>query len=127
MQGTHQDMHREHQQWASDVALWQEEVALWRKQGEKALADLAHWETMLRQHAKDLADHAAAIKNHVGRIEQHEHALAEFEEAGQNHDLLLLAKNHRAEAALHAQQRDAHRQTKEHHHAAMAALAHLLK
>ncbi len=127
MQGTHQDMHREHQQWVSEAALWQEEVELWHKQGDKALADLTRLETVLRQHARVLAEHAAAVKNQVERVRQHEHALADFEEGGRGDELLLLAKKHRAEAATHAQQRDAHRQIKQHHHAAMSAWNQVVK
>lgn len=127
MQGTHQDMHREHQQWASEAILWQEEIELWRKEGEKALAELAGLDNTLRGHAKDLAEHAAAVNNHMGRVQKHEHALAEFEGGGHGDGLLLWAKKHRAEADLHSQQRAAHSQIKQQHHAAMSAWAHAVK
>ena len=84
-------------------------------------------ETGLQKHGEILVEHEAAVRFHVDRIGKHEHALADFEEAGADDELLLRAKKHRVEAEQHLRQRDLHEKTKHAHHALMAEWTRILK
>jgi hypothetical protein len=128
-EGTHVDMHKDHRQWASEMAMWREDVNLWEEECRKALAQLSPLEIALRQYAEALDDHRETTQAHEGRLKEHEHALAEFERGKKVDELTLLrlAKTHREEAERHGRQRGIHERLKRHHYTMMAHWALLFK
>ena len=120
-QGTHLELHREHQAWASEAALWRDEVALWRAEAEAALAEAESRVEALRDDLQMLAAHEETLRAHLSRSRDHEHALAEFESAGRTDALLVCGKRHRGEGAQHVACGQAHVEIKNLHHAVMRA------
>ena len=121
--GTHLEMHRQHQQWLQDALLWVDEVVLWMNENQNAAAGRSPLARELNRYAETIAVHQAETSAHTRAIQAHEHALAQFEQRGQEDDILAFAKKHRAEAARHEQQRQTHATIKQRHHALMGGLA----
>jgi hypothetical protein len=124
--GTHLEMHRQHQKWLQDATLWVEEIELWMNESKKAIR-LSPLTYELSRNAEAIAVHHAETCAHTRAIRTHEHALAQFEERGDDRELLVFAKKHRAEAAHHEQQRQTHVNIKQRHHALMAQCMRLQK
>ena len=118
-QGTHADIHREHQAWSSEAALWRDEVALWRAEAQTALAEIERLAEAVRDDLQALTAHEASLCMHLGRADLHEHALAEFAAMGRADDLLVLGKQHRGESARHAACSQTHQELKHLHQAVM--------
>jgi len=128
-EGTHAEMHRDHKQWAAEIAMWHDDMTLWEQEYQKALAQLSPLETALRQYAEALRDHKERTRAHEERLKVHEHALGEFERGNEIEDLklLALAKAHRDEAERHARQRGIHERLKKHHYTMLAHWSLLFK
>jgi chromosome segregation ATPase len=125
---THAAMHSDHRHWGCEIANWCDDVGVWRHEIEKALADLAGLERILRAHVGALRDHAEQIRSHEQDLTEHEEALARYEQGGPGEERLIgLALHHNAEAAHHDRQREAHERIKKHQHTVLARWSLLLR
>jgi hypothetical protein len=120
-------MHHEHRQWLSENDLWRCDIGSWQEELRRAVVGLKEIEAALKEHETALQTHAAAIRLREQELATHEHALAEYERGEAGAELLGLARTHKAEAAKHAQQRDAHERIKRHHHEVIAKMSLLHK
>ncbi len=122
-------IHSETQQWLGESAMWRDDLAIWQKEIDHALGELQVLEDASREYRQELQDHLEIVAAEGQYLRNQEHALANLERGRSTDELelLRLAKLHRENAGVHAQQRQAHERLKKHHHALMIHWSALLK
>ena len=124
---SHMTMHSEHRFWESEISQWREDLRVWQQELAKAQGEIKQLEKALEDHAHALRTHASTLRLQEQTFEGHEHALVEYEKGGEGAELLPMARQHGAEAAQHAEHRNAHEQLKRRHHIVIAHWNLLLK
>ena len=118
MNSTHQNMHREHILWESDLAMWTHDLKMWESELANLEEIMEFFEEAVKQHKLALIDHMRVLASHKSRLERHEIDLGLVRE-GSPLDVEL-SEEHTTEQARHTQQFNAHERLKRYHHSLIA-------
>ena len=115
---SHQEMHKDHIRWESDLSMWTHDLKMWENEIRNLDEIVKYFEEAIKQHKVALVDHMRVLASHKARLERHEIDLGILDE-GSGIDSEL-AEEHVAEDTRHQQQTAAHERLKRYHHSLIA-------
>ena len=115
---SHQEMHKDHIRWESDLAMWTHDLKMWETEIKNLDEIVEYFEEAIKQHKLAIIDHMRVLASHKSRLERHEIDLGILQE-GSALDAEL-AEEHASEDARHNQQMAAHEPLKRSHHSVIA-------